>query len=305
MRKPCACSRRGSKNSRHNSAPRAPAFSPQRGEGGRRPDEGWSGLQSHSRATLGRLTTPHPWSLSPLRGEGKRTGALFPADNLLQPCAPALHETNEKRVLSARSSCPLLCMPGGPITTLGNIALMSQPSPKNIADIILNRRQVYGLDEDSHIRQAANHLTAKALFEILSRLDDESADFASQLSALLSEFGGGEVSSLIGFDTGDIPTADGEADTPHPAKPTEYFLRLVFRDEDAAYYQFPLFPHLEADYVLGAARKRAGAVQHIRIELSRPEALQTFLESCRSNPHFLRVEESTADEFQRAPSNAI
>jgi hypothetical protein len=143
--------------------------------------------------------------------------------------------------------------------------------------------------------------------ELLSRLDDQSPDFPTQLSALLSELGVGEGATyLIGFDTGDIQSGDLEADTTQPtAKPTEYFLKLVFRNEDAAYYQFPLFPQLEADYLLGAARKRTGAVQHIRIELSRPEALQTFIESCRSNPHFVRVEESTADEFQRAPSNAI
>ena len=181
---------------------------------------------------------------------------------------------------------------------------MARPTPENIADIILSRRQVYDLDVDSSIRQAANRFTARALFEILAKLDDESADFPSQLSTLLSEFCG-EVTAVIGFDTGDVRIADG-ADTPKaPTKPSEHYLKLVFRDEDAAYYQFPLFPHLGADYLLGASRKRAGAVQHIRIELSRPEALQTFIESCRSNPHFLRVEKSTAGEFQRAPSNAI
>src|SRR6266436_6596939 len=141
---------------------------------------------------------------------------------------------------------------------------MAQPSPDKITDIVLSRRQVYGLDADSQIRQTANRLTARALFEILGRLDDESADFASQLSALLSKFGGGELSYLIGFDTGCIPTADSDANIPQqPGTPAEYYLRLVFRDEDAAYYQFPLFPHLEADYVLGAARKRTGEVQHI------------------------------------------
>jgi hypothetical protein len=183
---------------------------------------------------------------------------------------------------------------------------MARPSPEKIADIILGRRQVYGLEADSQIRQVANRLTARALFEILDRCDDESRDFASQLSSLFREFRGEELVGLIGFRTGNIPTGDGEAEAPQqPEKPTEYYLRLVFRNEDAAYYQFPLFPHLEADYVLGAARKRAGAVQHIRIGLSRPEALQSFIESCRSNPHFLRVEESTADEFEHAPSNAI
>jgi hypothetical protein len=179
---------------------------------------------------------------------------------------------------------------------------MAQPSPEKIADIVLSRRQVYGLDADSHIRQAANRFTARALFELLAHLDDEAPDFAAQLSALLSELGCEEVSTLIGFATGDVPGAGTPA---QPEMPTEYYLKLVFRDENAAYYQFPLFPNLNAEYVLGAARKRAGVVQHIRIELSRPGALQTFIESCRSNPHFLRVEESTADEFQRAPSNGI
>ena len=49
---------------------------------------------------------------------------------------------------------------------------MARPSPDQIADIVLKRRQVYGLDADSHIRQAANRLTARALFELLAPLDD-------------------------------------------------------------------------------------------------------------------------------------
>jgi hypothetical protein len=180
---------------------------------------------------------------------------------------------------------------------------MPQPTPNQIADIVLDRSQVYDLDTDSHIRQAANRLTARALFELLARFDDQSPDFASQVSALLSVLPGESPSCLIGFDTGDIPSAE---DIPESAdQPSEHYLRLVFHDEQAAYYQFHLFPDLDADYVLGASRKRAGAVQHLRITLSRPEALQTFIESCRSNPHFVRVEQSTPDEFHRAPSNGV
>ncbi len=183
---------------------------------------------------------------------------------------------------------------------------MAHPSPERITDIILGRRQVYSLDADSHIRQAANRLTARALFELLGRLDDEIPEFTVHLSALLDEFGNHDLNYLIGFDTGDLPVGDHEPDEPSPPEaPTEYYLRLVFSNEDAAYYLFPYFPHLEADYILGAARKRTGAVHHLRIELARPAALQSFIESCRGNPHFLRVEESTADEFNRAPSHAI
>jgi hypothetical protein len=183
---------------------------------------------------------------------------------------------------------------------------MPHLSPEQITDIVLNRRQVYHLDTDSRIREAANRLTARLLFEVLARLGDHAADFGSQLSALLREFPVGGPSYMIGFDTGYFPTADDQLDIPElPKEPSEYYLRLVFRDEAAAYYQFHLFPDLDASYVCGASRKRAGAVQHLRIELSDPDALQAFIASCHSNPHLLRVEESTADEFHRAPSNAI
>lgn len=183
---------------------------------------------------------------------------------------------------------------------------MSHPSPEQISDIVLNRRQVYDLDTDSRIRQAANRLTARALFELLAHLDDKSPDFASHLSALLNEFPGEGPCYMIGFDTGYLPTAHDQSDNPEPPKaPSEHYLRLVFRDQQAAYYQFHLFPDLDANYVCGASRKRAGAVQYLRLQLSRPEALQAFIELCHSNPHFLRVEQSTADEFHRAPSNGI
>jgi hypothetical protein len=183
---------------------------------------------------------------------------------------------------------------------------MPHPSPDQIADIVLNRRQVYDLDTDCCIREAANRLTAKALFELLARLDGKSPNFAAHLSGLLRELPVEGTSYMVGFDTGDLPTEDDQPDAPElPAEPSEHYLRLVFRDEQAAYYQFHLFPDLDADYVCGASRKRSGAVQHLRIELSRPDALQAFIESCRSNPHFLRVEQSTADEFHRAPSNGV
>src|SRR3954471_733547 len=139
------------------------------------------------------------------------------------------------------------------------LARMARPTPEKIADIILGRRQVYGLDGDSQIRQAANRLSARALFEILERLDDQSPDFHSHLSAL-TEFPSEEIASLIAFDTVDIGRGKPETDPLPSEKPTEFYLRLVFRNEDAAYYQFPLFPELDTGYVLGAARKRSGAV---------------------------------------------
>ena len=109
---------------------------------------------------------------------------------------------------------------------------MPQPTLEHIADIVLNRRQVYDLDTDSHIRQLANRLTARALFELLARTDDQSPDFASHLSALLRTVPVEGISCMIGFDSGDLPTGDDEPDTPEqPKQPSEHYLRLVFRDE--------------------------------------------------------------------------
>jgi len=144
---------------------------------------------------------------------------------------------------------------------------MAHPiTPAEIDDILFNRRQVYSLDTDSLIRQVANRLTARTLFELLGRLDVEAVDFASHLSGFLSEFGAGEVAYLLAFDTGDVPRTAPEAEElQQPGEPTEYYLKLVFRDEQAAYYQFNLFPDLNATYVLGAARKRAGAIQHLQL----------------------------------------
>jgi len=136
-------------------------------------------------------------------------------------------------------------------------------------------------------------------------VDDKSPDFDSHVSDALSDLSGPEMIGVIGFATSQTQFKDPSELSREPEDPTEYYLKLVFTDEQAAYYQFDLFPDLNANYILGASRKRAGAVQHIHITLSGPTFLQSFIESCRSNPHFVRVEESTAVEFERAPSNAV
>jgi hypothetical protein len=178
------------------------------------------------------------------------------------------------------------------------------PSPEQIADIILNRRPVYDLDTDSHIRQMANLLSAHALIELLAREDDQAPDFGSRIAEMLREFPE-EGLCYLRFDTGTLPIGEDEPEVAEPVAQSDHYLRLVFRNEEAAYYQFHLFPNLDAGYIAGAARKREGVVQHIHLQLTKPEALQAFIEDCRRNPHFLRVEESTEEEFRRAPSQAV
>jgi hypothetical protein len=192
------------------------------------------------------------------------------------------------------------------------------PDSESLLDIILERRTVYGLDTDSRIRAAANRLTAKAFHELFQRLDDESEQFTEGIETVLSDFPVYGPDILIGFDDGSTPALAPSLDLDEgpgefaalnaplviPYNPKEYWLRLVFTDQHAAYYQFPLFPDLYAEGVLSASRKRFEDSQLLRIEFEQAGALQAFTERCRANPHLLRIEECTPEEFHAAPSEA-
>jgi hypothetical protein len=185
---------------------------------------------------------------------------------------------------------------------------MARPSPERIVEIVQGRRTVYDLDTDSRIREAANGISALALMKCLERMDEDAPDFRKRIAEELSSLWRGGPSQLVSWDTGQWDSAKLEGDAPveeEPEQPSEHFLRLVFSSPEAAYFQFPLFPTLEEDFICGAARKREGAVQHLRLELRSPGYLQVFIESLRSNPHFERVEESTEEEFWKAPSHGI
>jgi hypothetical protein len=173
------------------------------------------------------------------------------------------------------------------------------PSPEQIVDIILGKREVYGLDVDSRIREAANQLTARAFFEVLARVDISAPDIGSVLSDAFPDCRS-ELAGVIGFATGQTRFADPTNFETAEGKAKQYCLKLIFSDEQAAFYQEPLFPDLDVDYVLGATSKRKGAVQHLRIPVSSAEALQTFMESCHANRFLVRVESSTEEEFERA-----
>lgn len=191
------------------------------------------------------------------------------------------------------------------------------PDPATLCDIICERREVYGLDLDSRIRTVSNRLTARAFHELLERLDDESPDFAKGLDSVLADFPVYGPDILIGFDDGATPSLMGtleagfgdeavaEETETAPYEPNGYYLKLVFSDEAAAYYQFPLFPDLHQEAMMSVSRKRTGDSQLLRIEFDRAGALQAFTEKCRENPHLIRIEESTAEEFHQAQSDAV
>ncbi len=75
-----------------------------------------------------------------------------------------------------------------------------------------------------------------------------------------------------------------------------FCFRITFQNEEAAFYQFHVFPPVVyLPWVSGWARKRNASTQLIL----------GFLELCCENPHVLKIEEISEDEFTAAPSHAI
>ena len=177
----------------------------------------------------------------------------------------------------------------------------------DIAEVVLGKKRVYLLDVDARIREVADRLTARAFFELLSRLDDRDERFGETLADLCRDVFK-EETYVIGFDERVVEFDDSEVDEAAGGEKIAeavYYLRLLFVNADAAYYQFPLFPDLDRDYIVCAGRKKSGLSQYMRLELTEARFLQTFIEECRQNPHFVRVEECSAEEFRDAPSNAV
>lgn len=174
----------------------------------------------------------------------------------------------------------------------------------DIAEVVIGKKPVYSLDVDARIREAADRLSARAFFELLSRLDDREPEFGNILSDLCKDVLKDET-YVIGFDERIVECEENEVLPAEKVAEAVYHLRLVFVNADAAYYQFPLFPNLERDYIVCGGRKRAGEAQYIRLELTEARFLKTFIDECRTNPHFVRIEECSAEEFRDAASNAV
>jgi hypothetical protein len=85
-----------------------------------------------------------------------------------------------------------------------------------------------------------------------------------------------------------------------------FCFRITFQNEDAAFYQFHVFPPVvHIPWVSGWARKRNASTQLILVELKEEEDRNRFLELCCENPHVLKIEEISEDEFTATPSQAI
>ncbi len=184
---------------------------------------------------------------------------------------------------------------------------MLTPDPSELFRL-LSGEQVFGRDTDSKILQAANEVSARAMFEMFRRCDASRNGWAAEFGDELMEIATGDPSVLIGFDDGRRQGLDSDGeDLPEDdsSMASDFYLRLEFTDEDASYYQFHLFPPLDEPFIQGASRKREGACQHLMVTLARPNDLQVFIQHLRSNPHLKEVHDSTAEVFHAAPSHAI
>lgn len=192
--------------------------------------------------------------------------------------------------------------------------MMPSPDP-SILIRLLAGEAVFDRDTDSRILEAANEVTARALFEAFRRCDTSSPHWGEAFAELLKEISPGCPSILIGFDdgrwqglesAGEEATEDSPGASPTPPDPrVEYFLRLQFSNADACYYQYHLVPSFNEPFIHAASRKRAGDSQYLRLTISRPEDLQVFIQNLRGNPHLEKVHDSSPEEFDQAPSHGV
>lgn len=171
---------------------------------------------------------------------------------------------------------------------------------------------VFGLVVDSLLRQIGNEMTAAAMLQALREFDVTAADFPEQLSQFVSEFSQGDPSILIGLDDGrweelsEVDNDNGAEDVADGlANRTVVCFRLVHASEDASFFLFHAGSRL-LDFrgVIGGARKREGAIHHVRVEVAHPRYVQVVLSRARECPHVLRIEESNEADFWSAPSHS-
>jgi hypothetical protein len=181
---------------------------------------------------------------------------------------------------------------------------MTAPDPTDLIRL-LSGESVFDLDTDSKILQAANEVSGRAMFELFKRCDTSVPNWEQDFAGGLLEISTGDPGSLIGFDDGrwqGLESGGEYSPDDTTDKSQEYYLKLEFADAEACFYQFHLFPTFEEPFFQEVSRKRADEYQYLRIRIAHPKDLQVFIRNLRRNPHFVKVHDSAAHEFDEAPS---
>ena len=159
----------------------------------------------------------------------------------------------------------------------------------------------YGIEIDSALRTIGHALPADFCLKWFSGLDDSAPSFRESVMTMIQV-----AEKISGEKLYDISFDDTSEDEIIPPTEEEFKVpvRIHFRDEQAAYYQYHLFPP-ELDYITGYSRKRDGASQVLILSLRSRKHLDDFIAVCRSNPHFVSIEQISEEEFWKAPSHGV
>lgn len=177
--------------------------------------------------------------------------------------------------------------------------------PESKADqlaAVLAGESRYGAEIDSALRNIGHTLPADSCLKWFSTVDDSSATFRQSVLDMLAIADRIAGEKLYEYEI--VDTASENEPTSLTEDQFTIPLRIRFRDEQAAYYQYHLFPP-ELDYINGFSRKRDGASQVLILSLRSRKHLDDFISVCRSNPHFVSIEEISEEEFWKAPSHGV
>ena len=180
------------------------------------------------------------------------------------------------------------------------------------------------MDQFVHARNPRDLVAYQRAFSVSHRIFDLSKDFPEEEKyALTSQIRQARESARVilrlTMKTTKIPyspTTDHRLliTSPLRLRPRRFYyrsmyrfcFRITFQNEEAAFYQFHVFPPVVyLPWVSGWARKRNASSQLILVELKGDNDRDRFLELCCENPHVLKIEEISEDEFTASPSHTI
>ena len=83
------------------------------------------------------------------------------------------------------------------------------------------------------------------------------------------------------------------------------YLQVRFSNEDAAYYQFHVFPVVESGSSICLSRLRNGDSQFMQVFFESEGEFAEFERELHRNPHVVGVAEISEDEFRSKRSEAV
>lgn len=157
---------------------------------------------------------------------------------------------------------------------------------KQLNTVISGRKQ-FGKKIDSKLKAICDALPAAACLKWFATLNASHSSFFEEVDTMFNSIYNKDLYRIEGDKGREIRVA----------------LRLTFCNEDACYYQFPVFPPLHFEYISASERKRHGKTQLLVITLQDKAFLDAFTDACNANPHLSSLKVISEEEFLNAPSD--